>query len=114
MMAGYLGFRATCAAKTPSISMQPPIVWQFCGAPAVAEYYYRCEYGHERPGTVCDDHRPVPGDLGCAQCAERGANVPMIPRHLRELCPESKMDSGAHSLEWDDHDLCSWCGHSNR
>lgn len=79
--------RYTCMAKSP---LRPPagrLTWSVCGAPAVAEYRYRCARGHERIGQTCPEHRPVPGDVGCAQCAEQfGEDNPMLaPEHLREL-----------------------------
>ncbi len=96
------------------IPLRPPagrLIWNVCGAPAVTECRYRCEHGHERIGLTCPEHRPVPDAVGCAQCIEQfGHDCPMIAEHLRELCPESKMESGAHSLEWEAGDLCSWCG----
>lgn len=74
---------STCQAKQPILLEQEPehgpvisyggepirfLVWQFCGAPAVAVYFYCCERGHERIGATCPDHEPEPGAVGCSQC----------------------------------------------
>lgn len=92
---------ATCQSKKPLVLEQAPddgpvisyggqpvvfVVWQLCGAPAIAEHRYRCEHGHERTGATCAEHQPVSGDVGCSQCVDQlGHDCPMLAEHLRDL-----------------------------
>lgn len=48
-----------------------------CRAPAVAAYRYRCAWNHELTRSVCAEHDPVPGNVGCYVCKQAGREVPM-------------------------------------
>lgn len=61
-----------CEAFVPVLGQLVP-----CKAPAVAAYRYRCQFGHAVTRSVCADHDPVPGVVGCHQCKAGGAEVPM-------------------------------------
>ena len=48
-----------------------------CKAPAAAAYRFRCIHGHEVTRSVCAEHDPVPGSVGCYQCYKDGREEPM-------------------------------------
>lgn len=51
--------------------------WQPCKAPAIAAYRYDCANGHHFTRSVCVDHDPVPGQVGCRYCQQLGLEVPL-------------------------------------
>lgn len=66
-----LSFRPDLAAVIPSGALVP------CKAPAVAAYRYRCILGHQVTRSVCPEHDPVPGVVGCYECKQGGREEPM-------------------------------------
>lgn len=61
-----------CEAYVPVLGHLQP-----CRAPAVAVYRYHCARGHEVTRSVCADHDPVPGAVGCWHCKQEGREEPM-------------------------------------
>jgi len=82
-----------CAAKVPGDLRGQ---WLVCVEQAVTAHLYRCACGHERRGAACAEHRPVPGDVGCARCFTEGhecemaaAEIPLTDDHPADIfCPE--------------------------
>lgn len=50
-----------------------------CKAPAVASYRFSCAApaAHQLTRSVCADHDPIPGEVGCRFCHDEGKEVPM-------------------------------------
>lgn len=61
-----------CESYVPVLGQLAP-----CKAPAVASYCFRCALGHRVTRSVCADHDPVPGTVGCYECKLAGREEPM-------------------------------------
>lgn len=81
-----------------------------CGEPSTAVYDYWCACGrHTRRGAMCEAHRPVEGDVGCARCfADLGADSHECPMTFAEVGtrpPSIPMTQAAGGLA-----VCDLCG----
>lgn len=59
-----------CQARIPAGFL--PGLWMICGEPVVITHTCRCACGHVLESGTCAGHVPVPGEVGCAQCFEKG------------------------------------------
>jgi hypothetical protein len=72
-----------CEAKVPiPVIIQgvehPAGALVVCQAPAIASYTYYCAVCHyQGTRSVCAEHDPVPGQVGCAACHDRGQEHPL-------------------------------------
>lgn len=75
-----------CEAYVPVVGQLAP-----CKAPAAAAYRYSCANGHHVTRSVCAEHDPVPGVVGCYECKAAGKEVPMT-WELLEVAQSGTMD----------------------
>jgi len=74
-----------CAAAVPIGPYGAIDAWVICRAEVTEVYEYACVHEHVVRKGTCALHRPVPGDVGCRQCADLGHGCPMEYRLAEEV-----------------------------